>query len=167
MRYNIGHLPALFTNRMASATILSEIQFSNTYRTPIPRRPLKFAILQIIPDATPHTAWPRNPFYKEINSSGCCGRPHGNGPSDWVFRVHCIPEAYIHTLKGCDAPETPNITDRFLCGLPSTKHSFLIPVFASGILRQVNFHVETRPERKKDPRRTRPTLKVAPLLQCL
>jgi hypothetical protein len=125
------HVSILPTHRMASPTILSKIQFSNTRRTPIPRRTRNFAILQIRPDATPHTAWPRNPFYKEINSSGCSGRPHGNDLSDWAFRLHCIPEAYIHTLMGCDAPETPNITDRFLCGLPSTKHSFLIPALAS------------------------------------
>ena len=109
----------------------TQIQFGSTCKTPSLRRARKFAILQIRPEATPHTAWPRNQFYKESNSSGCSGRPHGNGSSDWAFRVHCIPEAYIHTLMGCDAHGTPNITDRFSCGLPSTKHSLLIPVFAS------------------------------------
>jgi hypothetical protein len=65
---------ALSTHEMASSTILFKINGS-ACRTPIPRRARRLAILLIRQDATPHTAWPRNPFYKEINSSGCSGGP--------------------------------------------------------------------------------------------
>ena len=81
--------------------------------------------------ASPGVA-PRIPYYKKSNSSGCCGGPHGNNLSDQAFRVHCIPEAYIHTLKGCDVPGTPDITDWFSCGPPSTKHSLLISASQPG-----------------------------------
>jgi hypothetical protein len=37
----------------------------------------------------------------------------------------------IHTSKSCDALAAAVITNRVLCGLPSTKHSYLIPVFAA------------------------------------
>ena len=40
--------------------------------------------------------------------------------------AHCTKTVYIDTSKTCDVPATPNITDRFLCGLPSAKHSLLI-----------------------------------------
>jgi hypothetical protein len=73
----------------------------------------------------------RNQFHKENNSSGWCGRPHGNDASGWSVWTYCIPAAYFGTLKGCDAFRVAKITHRFSCGPPSTKHSFLVP--ASGI----------------------------------
>ena len=68
----------------------------------------------------------RNPYYKESNSSGWCGGPHGNNLSDQAFRVHCTMTVYIDTSKSCDVPGTPDITDWFSCGLPSTTHTLLI-----------------------------------------
>ena len=77
----------------------TQIQFGSTCKTPGLRRTLKFAILRIRPDATPHTAWPRNPFYKESNSSGWCGGPHGNDGSGWLLWTYRILQAlyiYMH-----------------------------------------------------------------------
>ena len=41
-------------------------------------------------------------------------------------RIAFMP-AYFSTSKGCDTFRTTDITQPFLCGPPSTKHSFLIP----------------------------------------
>ena len=65
-------------------------------------------------------------FIKKSNSSGWCGGSYGNDLSDSGFRVHCTMTVYIDTSKSCDVPGTPNITDRFSCGLPSTTHTLLI-----------------------------------------
>jgi hypothetical protein len=45
----------------------------------------------------------------------------------WANRTMTV---YIHTSKSCDAFAAVDITNRFSCGLPSTRHSFLIPMFA-------------------------------------